>query len=73
MAAFSVVADYPTCTDTTESTVLDQHSQYSLLKPVYDASSGVKLDPAPVAAARKEELQEGHKHKVWREVLRGQA
>ena len=73
MAAFSVVADYPTCTDTTESTVLDQHSQYSVLKPVYDASSGVKLDPALVTAARKEELQEVHKHKVWRKVLREQA
>ena len=73
LLAFTAVAREPTCTDTGEAAVLDQYSQHSLSKPVFDAASGVKLDPAMVKAARKEELDQVHKHKVYRKVLRQMA
>ena len=70
MLAFTAVAREPTCTDTGEAAVLDQYSQHSLAKPAFDAASGVKLDPALVEAARREELDAVHKGKVYRKVLR---
>ena len=57
-------------TDTDEYLVLDQYSQHALAEPVWDAASGVELDPALVGAAREEELAEAHKHKAYRKVLR---
>jgi len=73
VAAYAAVIGKPTCTDTAESTVLDQHAQYSMLKPIYDAASGVQLKPGLVRAARQEELDEIHKHRVYRKVLRQMA
>ena len=34
VAAFAAVAREPTCTDTNESNVLDQHTHHAMLKPV---------------------------------------
>ena len=73
LLAFAAVSGQPTCSDADESTVLEEHAHYALLKPVYDASSGVELDPSLVKAARKEELDEVEKHRVYRKVLRQMA
>ena len=73
LIAFAAVSGQPTCSDTDESTVLEEHAHHCLLKPVYDASSGVELDPAQVKAARKEELDEVRKHQVYRKVPRQMA
>jgi len=67
------VSKLPTCTDTTESTVLDRHSQRTVLRPIYDAASGTELKPDVARAARQEELAEIDKHRVFRKVLRRMA
>ena len=70
VAAYAAAARQPTCSDTTETELLDAHAQHALLRPVYDSASGVELKPDLVRAARHEELDEIAKHRVYRKVLR---
>ena len=70
---FSVAAVMPTAADQRESALLEAFQGRGLSKPVYDAASGVLLDPGLVRAARAEELGYARKHGVWEKVPRAQA
>ena len=56
-----------------EAALLEAFQGRSLVKPVYDAVSGVPLDDGLVRAARAEELGYARKHGVYEKVPRAQA
>ena len=70
---FLVAAALPTAEDTRERRAKDALTGYGVTKPIFDAASGVRLDPRKVANARGEEIDEVRKHKVYVKVPRSQA